>query len=172
MKNNKGFTLVEIIVVLVILAILIALLAPSLTGYIDKAKEKTALANARLIHQAALVARVELYANSNAAQPVNTQAYRAFNPGTGWGPATNNPDGSTGTLNPFTLKVIELVGDDVDGFFTVFFADKGVNFVIWTQDLPSGGLPRSIDDEIVGVYPEDKRPLWEHYKKTGNFNMP
>lgn len=40
-KNNKrrGFTLVELIVVLVILAILAALLIPALTGYIDKAKK-------------------------------------------------------------------------------------------------------------------------------------
>ena len=39
-KNKKrGFTLVELIVVLVILAILAALLIPALTGYIDKAKK-------------------------------------------------------------------------------------------------------------------------------------
>ena len=41
LKDRKGFTLVELIVVLVILAILAALLIPALTGYIDKAnKEK------------------------------------------------------------------------------------------------------------------------------------
>jgi len=39
-KNNKGFTLVELIVVLVILAILAAILVPMLLGYIDEAKEK------------------------------------------------------------------------------------------------------------------------------------
>lgn len=42
--KNKGFTLVELIVVLVILAILAALLIPTLTGYIDKAKEKKIVA--------------------------------------------------------------------------------------------------------------------------------
>ena len=41
LKEKKGFTLVELIVVLVILAILAALLIPALTGYIDKAKEKS-----------------------------------------------------------------------------------------------------------------------------------
>ena len=41
-KNKKrGFTLVELIVVLVILAILAALLIPALTGYIDKAKKRS-----------------------------------------------------------------------------------------------------------------------------------
>lgn len=50
--NNKGFTLVELIVVLVILAILAAILVPALLGYIDKARQKQVTTNA----EAALVA--------------------------------------------------------------------------------------------------------------------
>ena len=46
-ENKKGFTLVELIVVLVILAILAALLVPALTGYIDKAKRKSIVAETR-----------------------------------------------------------------------------------------------------------------------------
>lgn len=44
-KNNKnrGFTFVELIVVLVILAILAALLILALTGYIDKTKRARSL---------------------------------------------------------------------------------------------------------------------------------
>ena len=48
-KKKKGFTLVELIVVLVILAILAALLVPALTGYIDKAKEKKVIAETRMV---------------------------------------------------------------------------------------------------------------------------
>ena len=47
LRNKKGFTLVEILVVLAILAILIAVAVPSLNGALNDAKEKTALANAR-----------------------------------------------------------------------------------------------------------------------------
>lgn len=36
--NKKGFTLVEIIVVLVILAILEAIAVPSVLGYVEQAK--------------------------------------------------------------------------------------------------------------------------------------
>ena len=39
MKNKKGFTLVEIIVVLVILAILAAIAIPSLIRYVNEAKD-------------------------------------------------------------------------------------------------------------------------------------
>lgn len=46
-KNNKGFSLVEIIVVLVIMAILVAVSIPALTGYIDEAKGKGNLTEAR-----------------------------------------------------------------------------------------------------------------------------
>ena len=55
MKENKkkGFTLVELIVVLVILAILAALLIPALTGYIDKAKNKSIVAETRQVVMAA-----------------------------------------------------------------------------------------------------------------------
>lgn len=45
--KKKGFTLVELIVVLVILAILAALLIPALTGYINKAREKQIIAETR-----------------------------------------------------------------------------------------------------------------------------
>lgn len=47
-NNKKGFTLVELIVVLVILAILAALLIPALTGYIDKARNKSIVAETRV----------------------------------------------------------------------------------------------------------------------------
>ena len=46
-NKDKGFTLVELIVVLVILAILAAILVPALLGYIDRAKEKQYVLNAK-----------------------------------------------------------------------------------------------------------------------------
>lgn len=67
MQNKRrakgGFTLVELIVVLVILAILAALLIPALTGYIDKAKEKSIIAETRSVVMAAQTLYDEQFAN-------------------------------------------------------------------------------------------------------------
>lgn len=63
-SKNKGFTLVELIVVLVILAILAAILAPTLLGYIDEAKVKRYLPNAQACKDAAQAAFVEQYARN------------------------------------------------------------------------------------------------------------
>lgn len=72
-KNNKnGFTLVELIVVLVILAILAALLVPALTGYIDKAKDKKIIAEARQAVMAAQTLADELYAKGNTKTEIET----------------------------------------------------------------------------------------------------
>ena len=49
-SNKKGFTLVEIIVVLVILGILAAIAVPSVMGYIDDAKESKYVAEAHSIY--------------------------------------------------------------------------------------------------------------------------
>ena len=41
MKNNKGFSLVELIIVIAIMAILVGVMAPQLIRYIEKTKESS-----------------------------------------------------------------------------------------------------------------------------------
>ena len=63
-NSKKGFTLVEVIVVLVILAILAALLIPAMTGWIDKANEKSDYVAARTFLLAAQTLASEAYVNA------------------------------------------------------------------------------------------------------------
>ncbi len=45
-KNNKGFSLVELIVVIAIMAVLVGVLAPQLIKYVEKSREATDIQNA------------------------------------------------------------------------------------------------------------------------------
>ena len=60
-KNNKGFTLVELIVVLVILAILAAILVPTLLGYINRARSEKDFSTAQTVRVAAQAAIDQAY---------------------------------------------------------------------------------------------------------------
>ena len=44
--NNKGFSLIELIIVIAIMAVLVAIIAPNLTKYLGSSKEKTDQKNA------------------------------------------------------------------------------------------------------------------------------
>ena len=52
MKNNNGFTLMEMIIVVAIIAILVALIAPNLTGFLDSASKTSRQANAKSCYTA------------------------------------------------------------------------------------------------------------------------
>ncbi len=64
-KTQKGFTLVEVIIVLVIIAILSVMLVPSLTGYIDNAKRSQVLAECKMATAAAQTLYGDYFASEN-----------------------------------------------------------------------------------------------------------
>lgn len=61
-ESNKGFTLVEMIVVMVILTVLAAIMIPGLLGWIDEAKGKQYVLSARSIYMSAQALESEKYA--------------------------------------------------------------------------------------------------------------
>lgn len=63
--DNKGFTLVEIIVVLVILTILMAALVPSMIGFVNEARGKAYVTEARSAYIALQSKVTEKYALNN-----------------------------------------------------------------------------------------------------------
>lgn len=74
--SDKGFSLVELIIVIAIMAVLVMVLAPQYFRYIEKSRNATDLQNAR-----AIVTAIETYAtdpNSGYPPPDYWQAVTAF----------------------------------------------------------------------------------------------
>lgn len=67
MRDQRGFTLIELVVVITILGVLVAIAVPAVGSYVDNAKKKAARSDAKNI-QTALV----LYAAENGDYPADT----------------------------------------------------------------------------------------------------
>ena len=53
LSNNKGFSLIELIVVIAILGVLVGVAAPQLIGYVDRTREATDISNLENVKRAA-----------------------------------------------------------------------------------------------------------------------
>lgn len=83
MRNKKGFTLIELIVVLVIMAILAAAAIPTMMGYVENAKKAQYLANCRAVYVAGQAATTEALGNDLTVTGVDSDINKAT-PATKW----------------------------------------------------------------------------------------
>jgi general secretion pathway protein G len=88
--SQRGFTLIEIMVVVFILGLLVTLVAPKILGRTDEAKRTKAAADLRAIEQA-----LHLYKLDNGNYPSTDQGLKALvsKPESGIIPARWNPEG-------------------------------------------------------------------------------
>ena len=131
LRNKKGFTLIEIIVVLVILAILAAATIPSMLGFVNDARGKAYVAEARV----GLIA----------AQAVVTEAVMTKGLST-----LTNTTGDTvidGKL-VYKLTSFQNMTNDITGEFSAVIVDADTGRVSsityknngWQVVLPNGGV--------------------------------
>ena len=142
-KNSKrGFTLVELIVVLVILAILAALLIPALTGYIDKARKSQVVAETRALTQAVQTKMSTIYGLNNSFQgqkDIGKPLTIASKTGTYLNKGGDASTGDLGNLKEHYEKIVHLsevpalekgLTASNDAYFYSFIDKKGA--VMWT----------------------------------------
>ena len=123
-KNNKGFTLVELIVVLVILAILAAILVPTLLGYIDRARSEKDFSTAQTVRVAAQAAIDQAYGDGKIPGTSTTVTkIEDMNNTTGWTAASNVAQ----TTDKYGYLVYQLSGVDANKVTTFTFKfEKGI----------------------------------------------
>lgn len=88
--NNKGFSLVELIIVIAIMAILIVVLAPQYLRYVERSRNSTDMQNARTLMTAAETWVADPQANSSFGTTGNTFAFLI------------EPNGTTSTITEAT----------------------------------------------------------------------
>ncbi len=131
-KNQKGFTLVELIVVLVILAILAAFTIPAMLGFVNDAKDKAEISKARELYVAAQAVATEFSAKGVSNSDIITGIQ-------GFG-ATSAP--TAGDSEKVYESLIAKIGGDVTGTITGVTMDGAkVTKLIYT---PSGTNAKAI----------------------------
>lgn len=133
-KNQKGFTLVELIVVLVILAILAAFTIPAMLGFVDDARGKAGISQAREVYMAYTTAISE-FAGDNDVYVLGTYKNGASGGGTAAGTV---PTGKTSKVTAvYTSAEGKLSTDLGDGLYKVTVADIEVTIDSNKVNLPN-----------------------------------
>ena len=137
LKDKKGFTLVELIVVLVILAILAALLVPALTGYIDKANNEKVIATTRQVVVAAQTEASEAYGKNSAGKLADADV--------------TVKTGTADTSSPVHIAdIVKLAEVGSVGSDSAFTGTNGVTSVSVTMAAAADGKVTSVNVEQSG----------------------
>lgn len=170
-NNKKGFTLVELIVVLVILAILAALLIPTLTGYIDKAKEKNVIAQTRSILSAVQTEVDDAYGTDSNHWIEGSKLFTFASKDGTYIDGVNNKVDSTTLVNSYqeitNLAEVSNLNNDNSYFLAVVSPQAKVHFIMYNDGKGHIGLYFNETQEYL-VYKTSEVKREDNYSSFKN----
>lgn len=137
-SNKKGFTLVELVVVIAIIGVLAAILVPSMMGYVKKSRLKTANSNAKTAYNAVATWAAD---EETKGTPVTWSAVADTYD------ATKSSGGTNGDLNKVIYDALAENGNEAGQAYVgdATINSKSTFFVHWRK---------TSSDTVVGQYPE------------------
>ena len=100
-KKNRGFSLVELIIVIAIMAVLVAVLTPQLLKYVERARERKDAANISAVLRVFELACVDAGANGTTNEWGADSVWARQG-----GACTYQVDGRVGGINPSLMRVM------------------------------------------------------------------